>query len=319
MKDFGNRESGRFSKKEEMPDFSVETVSDERRGSTELNEDRFIAKENQQTIIAGVFDGATLVDDIGYFRELGKTPGRVVAEIAINAIENLGNDLDINPAELMIKINEDIREAAVYLPLEEDVKLECFSAGGVIAGIDKEKRIMRFAALGDCLLLAFQNDVFEWCIEDRIAPYEAEEIKALLRVVRRENILPKDALEHPEVVTAIKKNRKLRENHPSGKGYGVLKGNSNEIVKKYIQAGVIKIKLEGGAKIFLLTDGMLPPAPTKKEQKTLVEKALRGGGINRLLSLTRSIQDGDPNLTLPRLKQYDDATAVEIKGKIDKN
>lgn len=39
---------------------------------------------------------------------------------------------------------------------------------------------------------------------------------------------------------------------------------------------------------------------------------MKEGGLKKLFEITRRLQDADPELKSPRLKQYDNATGIEI-------
>lgn len=287
--------------------FPVSDVLDERRGSPNKNEDSRFVYQDEETIQAAVFDGATAIEEIQYFKNIGKTPGRIAAEIASEKLQNLSEIID--PTEALVAINNALREEANAIPIDEVQKSELFSTVGLIVRIDKKQGIMHFSNIGDCSLITRDKDrKFTWHTVNVAERFEQTEI-AVAQRLHDQGLAIKDALSRPQVQSTIAQHRRL-ENDPQAKGYGSLKGSPDSQIKLYIQPG--KVSINPGDKIFLLTDGMLAPAVDEESQKKIVENALNDGGIMSLIIKTRTIQENDPELTIPRLKQFDDAAAIEI-------
>jgi len=302
----------------ELPEvsFRTETIIDTQRELPELNEDEVVFREDDFDILAGVFDGATAFGgELDYFKELGKSPGKVASELAANVLRDA--PLQSEPRELLLRINSALRNEAESMPVSDEAKAELLTTMGFIVHLDKETGKLSYARLGDCMmvLLRERGDPI-WLIDEQTEAAEKREIDAALKVVESDQIPMTETLSHPDVIEVVAADRRL-ENSPDGPeagGYGTLKGSPDKDIEQYIVLG--EFTFQPGDRFFIITDGMVMVQFDKDpEQKKATEDALREGGLEGLLRHTRAIQDADPDCTkYPRFKQSDDAGGVEIRA-----
>ncbi len=306
-----SKEMGAGFGKKEKKAFDHAIVLEERRGDPKKNEDQVFYEEDENVVVASVFDGATILGDVEYFTKIGKTPGRLASEIAVRVVRE--EPMDSSPAATILKVNEKLREEAGEIPVTEKIRSELLSTTGIVVKIDKETRVLTFARAGDCIMVIMnERGECSWNTDSQAEKFEALEIQKAVEVSGREQMSLSAVLGHPEVVSVIEENRR-RENDPSGNGYCSLKGSADQVMLKYLEIGQVPLRL--GYKVFIFTDGMLvaPLAIRGREQKAMAEDALRRGGIHMLLQEVRRIQEQDSECKdFNRLKQFDDAAGVEI-------
>ena len=300
-------------------------VRDQRRGDDpELSEDRSSVIEDENWLSATVVDGASTFGQ----KINGKTTGQIAAETATKTHNTFGASKD--PLSALLEMNTALSEKARLLTEaltgeggETFLKtLDLFGAAAVAIRLNKKTGVLRYAAIGDCRLVVQRPDGrIHHYVLDKVTPYEAQEISLVQRLCHEKGLTPQEAFSDPESQALITHNRHEVENRPDGTGYGMLKGiTSNEVLEKYIETGMIQ--LEPGCKVYLMTDGMLPPAEENEQnpgqvkelqRRMLMNLALKKGGIAELLRATRELEEADHDLKNPRLKTHDDACGLEIE------
>ncbi len=287
----------------------LDIISDERRGNPLKNEDQATFKANNEFCLLGVFDGATAIGHIPYFEKLGKSPGRVAAEIAKVCVEN--NQSSADPVEVIMDINRKLRLKANKIP-DITQKSELFTTMGFVARIDRQNRTLSYAAVGDCACIVLRaSGTFEWFTDEAAITFDRKEIEVAQAVSEKKGVAMSHILDTEEVKAIIATHRRL-ENDPKGKSFGTLKGSPDADMIRYMRTG--KLTLNQGDKVFIVSDGMfISPIRSPKETR-IIENSLKKGGLRNLLTCIRKIQDNDATLgQFPRLKQYDDATGIEIE------
>jgi hypothetical protein len=258
------------------------------RGSGKINEDEFLIKDN----LFAVFDGATSL--IGYADKRGRTGGRIAAEIAKDIFSQNSSSLK----NLAIITNKKIRAAMIKSSINVKNKEEIWSAG--FAAVRIKKREIEYASILDCLILViFKNNSHKL-----LNPYINHDLTDLISWKKLADRKTKNIRSEMKV-------RLIKTRKAAGIKYSSLNGLEN--VEKFLKFG--KINLKNIKSIILFTDGFLLPKrdPEREEDWKTFVKLYQARGIKGVLDYVRRLEATDPNCwKYPRVKQYDDATAVSI-------
>ena len=115
-------------------------------GSGKTNEDVLLIKKN----LFAVFDGATSL--VGYADKIGKTGGRIAAEIAKDIFSKNSGSLKNLAIEANNKIRAVMIEGGINTNNKEEIWSTCFAAVRI------KRQEIEYASIADCLILVIFQD-----------------------------------------------------------------------------------------------------------------------------------------------------------------
>lgn len=264
----------------------MKTLSD--KGISTLNEDELLVQDN----LFAVFDGCgSLVGGIG---KDGKTAGKRAAEIAKRVFSQNKGTLK----ELALEANKELRAAMNKEGVDPHKKELVW--GTTVAAVRVYKTRIEYFNVSDSLVLA----VFEDGHYQLVTLHQNHDIGALLEWKKLADKKTKNIFKKLNPIF-----QRLR--YEANKTYGLL--NGDPAAENFFSGGFIPLK--GVKSLLIFTDGLFIPKKDPDEPEkwdTFVELYLKKG-LKGLLSFVRDIEEKDPECwAYPRIKRYDDATAIAI-------
>lgn len=275
-----------------------------------INEDRWVAREmvsgRRNCLLAGVIDGAApLVSSRGL--PLGETAGSLVSEIIKESIMSADSNQSLK--SMLLDANRRIRHASLYYGVDYARPETMWAAAASLVRLNSAGNL-EYAHIADTTILVAGTERGDVLTRNQVYSFDCNIFWAMYEA-RRRGILDPDgqvAFARTEMIA-----QKALANAPKGAGYGAINGMEENRIEEYIEEGSIKMNNEVRF-VALLTDGMLPP-PTKIGESPdwqHIVSILRWNGLEGLFFHTRQIEESDPWLKLPRVKNHDDATGVLI-------
>lgn len=265
---------------------NIETVYE--KGSGKVNEDSLLVGEN----IFGVFDGATSLT--GFTDEQGRTGAAIASQLAKDVFSQNDEELSV----LAEKANVLIRKEMVENGIDISQKVNLWMTS--VAVVKIKDKMMEWVQISDSLiLLIYKDGSFKLLINDYDHDQESLLAWRELADKKTENI-------RSVIYDLIVKNR-----NRANVEYGFLNGENDAM--KFLKTG--KESLENVSDIILFTDGLIIPKedPTQEDDFELFLRLYSEGGLEKIKSYVRELEDGDPNCwTYARFKQYDDISAISI-------
>ncbi|HNX10794.1 MAG TPA: NUDIX domain-containing protein [bacterium] len=260
-----------------------------------INEDNFLIADD----LFGVFDGATGLDK--YQNVNGKTGGYLASAITKQTFLELGGVKDLRACAL--EANRRILAA-----MEK-------------AGIDLKRKEILWTTTA--AVIKMQTDSFEWLgvadspivvIYDdgtfKVLHYDDHDLPTILLFKKLVDSHSLGEIEigslrqelMPQIISVRQK---------ANMDYGAINGDPK--VEKFIKSGTES--LDRVKYILIFSDGFLIPKkdPEEKEKFAEIVSLFHEGGLKNILQQVRTLEQGDLGCQkYPRLKSYDDATAVAI-------
>jgi hypothetical protein len=106
-------------------------------------------------------------------------------------------------------------------------------------------------------------------------------------------------------------NQILKNRRDSNVTYGMLNGETKAL--KFVETSSVSRK--NIKYVLIFSDGMLVPRKNPKESEDFksIAKLFKEGGLSRVKSYIRELENTDPEcIKYPRTKQHDDLTAIAI-------
>jgi serine/threonine protein phosphatase PrpC len=265
---------------------SMQNIYD--RGSSEVNEDELLVKEN----LFAVFDGVTSLS--GFINKNGKTGGKIAAEIAQNTFAE--NDRPLQ--ELALMANRDIQDAMKAENINISDKGELWAT--TVAAVRLRDNAAEFFAVADSPILAIFED-YSYKLVTEIGNHDLETLRQwkALAEEKKKNIRK---LLQPQI-------KKVRLD--ANVKYGLL--NGEDTAQQFFKQG--KISTTSVRSLILFTDGLFIPKsnPEANEDWGTFVKLYRESGLGGVLAHVRTLEKRDPECwEFPRIKQFDDVAAIGL-------
>lgn len=288
--------------------FHVEMVSDTQRAKKEQNEDQAVLREENGTVLAGVFDGATSADDL---HVQGRRLGKVAAIVAKATLKSL--PMDTQPEQALYAINRNLQAVKHALQLPEHAGL---ITTGLVIRLQKDGTL-DYAGIGDSHLGIEESGMLSIPTVDRMEPFERQEIAAGVAEAKIHGIPVTTILgavpEKESSTWKVIHGMRTKENAPDGGGYGTLNGSPEKDMALYVDKGTLR--LAKSSRVMLFTDGLaLPVSVSADDRKVFLQESLLSGGLDAVKNRQRALEEKDPNgEQYPRLKKHDDATGILVE------
>jgi serine/threonine protein phosphatase PrpC len=258
------------------------------KGLRAINEDNYIIKDN----LWGVFDGAGSLNK--YITPEGKTGGLIASLIAKTCFEKNNKSLK----ELAIEANSAINEETEKRKIDTSDKINLWGTNLAVIKIQKNK--INWLQISDASIVLIYEDNSHRLLSNNDEHDQETLLKwKELAKNKTENIV--EILD--EQIKAVRRKMNIT--------YGFLTGEKEAI--DFLQGG--EENIEGVKHIILFTDGFVIPQPDPEVPypwNHFINLYLENG-IEGLKNHIRNLEKSDPNCWLyPRLKQYDDMTAISI-------
>lgn len=220
---------------------------------------------------------------------------------------------ELHPTSLLLSAN------AALKPYIEKVREErpalkdaTFAAAGTVVEVNSATKQLTFGHVPDSfLIIRYVNGGTALLTRDTNHDFDQKVMEVIKKVARRENITPKQARYHEEVLAKHREISATKGNRPDGKGTGLI--NGDELLSLYIQGHDTSYSLEEINAFLLATDGALPLGVDLgvHEHRSTLFAVVDESGIEGLIAMKKESERRDPEWKkFPRFKDSDDATAI---------
>ncbi len=279
------------------------------------NEDAHVILEDEEVLVAGIFDGATKLSSVTGVTVAGEQGGRFAAQASVAGIEK--EYIKTSTARgLLIDANQEIANRLLLQGIESEKKeaTELSNTQAVAVRIDKVNGVIDVSAVGDvACLVKYRSGKIELVTPLDITLEDDQALIVAQELVQNEGITFTEAIKRPEVNNILFAGR-ARCNAPDGQGVGVLDGRKS--AEKYMHTR--QLAVSEVEELILLTDGMFLPTtvvgaePDWRQMVDIIDQT----GLDGLRGKILEMKNSDPDFTkYPRFKKHDDTTGVIIKIK----
>ncbi len=220
---------------------------------------------------------------------------------------------ELHPTALLLSANAALKQYIRAIREERPaLKNASFAAAGTVIEVNSATKQLTFGHVPDSfLIIRYVNGETALLTRDTNHEFDQKVMETLKKVAKRENITPKEARYHAEVVAKHREVSATKGNRADGQGTGLI--NGDELLSLYVQGRDASYSLDEVEAFLLATDGALPLGVdlNNHEHRSTLFSVVDESGIEGLISMKKESERRDPDWRkFPRFKDSDDATAI---------
>jgi serine/threonine protein phosphatase PrpC len=273
------------------------------------NEDAYAFRRFATALIAGVFDGATSLQEIPALADLPVGAGQLVSRLLAHQLSQI--DAQVPLRDFLLRANALSRTVILdHLP-EAEVDWHVMPASSAtVVKIDLLAQELEIAHVLDSWCIVYRGQQSDLLTGDRNRAFDEEVLQLMVHIADERGITPREARQDPRVQEALIHSRRIKSNASNGLGVGVI--NGDPAVAAYIEFR--RIPLDNVSAVVLGTDGLVPLrwSLDRDDDRLRLLREIEQRGVEGLLTTTRESQAADPEWRVPRFKASDDATGIGI-------